>query len=87
MAHLLQHVSGSVFHAYLWLIDPLLGNDRETNNETTAIAGQQLRKYTTVLQPLLGSGQHTIIEVLLETVFSMWSALRLYYSTDRVQFS
>jgi hypothetical protein len=37
-------------------IDPLLGNDRETNNETTAIDTQQLRKYATVLEPLPGSG-------------------------------
>jgi hypothetical protein len=40
----------------LWHIDPLLGNDRETNNETMVIAMQQLRKYATVLEPLLGSG-------------------------------
>jgi hypothetical protein len=30
-------------------MDPLLGDERETNNETTAIAKQQLRKYGTVL--------------------------------------
>jgi hypothetical protein len=40
----------------MWYVDPLLGNDREANNETTAIASQQLRKYTAVLEPLLGSG-------------------------------
>jgi hypothetical protein len=37
-------------------MDPLLGNDRETNNETTVIAKQQLRKYATLLEPFLGSG-------------------------------
>jgi hypothetical protein len=26
----------------VWGIDPLLGNDRETNNETTPAAGQQI---------------------------------------------
>jgi hypothetical protein len=40
----------------LWHIEKLLGNDRETNDETAAIAGQQLRKYATVLEQLLGSG-------------------------------
>jgi hypothetical protein len=68
-------------------IEPLLGNDRETINETTAIFMQQLRKYATVLEPLLDSGQHATVEVLLEAVFSMWSGPKLYHSTDRVQFS
>jgi hypothetical protein len=36
----------------MWHIDPLLDN-----NETTAIARQQLRKYAKVLEPLQGSGQ------------------------------
>jgi hypothetical protein len=31
--------------------DPLLGNDSETNNDTTAIARQQLREYATVMEP------------------------------------
>jgi hypothetical protein len=53
----------------LWHIDLLLGNDLETNNETTAIAKQQLRKYATVLEPLLGSGPHASMEVLLQAVF------------------
>jgi hypothetical protein len=57
--------------------------DCETNNETTAIARQQLRKYTTVFQPLLGSGPCVILEVLLEAMFSVWSAPKLYHSTDR----
>jgi hypothetical protein len=48
----------------------LLGNDRETN-ETTAIAKQQLRKYATVLNPLLASGLSATVEILLEAVFSM----------------
>jgi hypothetical protein len=54
-----------------WHTDPLLGNDCETNNDTTVIARQQLCKYATVLEPLLGSGPHTTMEVLLEAVFSM----------------
>jgi hypothetical protein len=58
-------------HYILWHIDPLLGNDRDTNNETTAIARQQLRKYAKVLEPLLGSGQCVTMEVLLAAVFSM----------------
>jgi hypothetical protein len=37
-------------------IDSLLANDSETYNEITATARQQLRKYATVLEPLLGSG-------------------------------
>jgi 3-deoxy-D-arabino-heptulosonate 7-phosphate (DAHP) synthase class II len=40
----------------LWHMDPLHGNDLKTNNETTAV---------------LGSGPHTMMEVLLEVVFSM----------------
>jgi hypothetical protein len=51
-----------------WHIEPLLGNDRETN-ETTAIAVQQLCKYARVLEILLGSGPRATIEVLLEAVF------------------
>jgi hypothetical protein len=53
----------------LWHIHPLPGNDRETNNETMAIARQQLHKYETVLQPLLGSGPHTKMEVLWKRCF------------------
>jgi hypothetical protein len=59
----------------------LLGNDRE-RNETMAIAMQQLRKYSTVLELLLGSGPTPRTELLLEVMFSMWSAPRLYHSTD-----
>jgi hypothetical protein len=50
----------------LWHINPLLGNDRDTNE--TAIAMKQLRKYSTVLEPLLDSGPCTTMEVLLEAV-------------------
>jgi hypothetical protein len=55
----------------LWHIDLFLGNDRETNNETTAIARPQLIKYATVLEPLLGSDPRATMEELLEAVFSM----------------
>jgi hypothetical protein len=48
------------------------------------IARQQLRKYATVLEPLLGGGPRAPMEVQLEAVFSMWSAPRLYHSIDRV---
>jgi hypothetical protein len=50
---------------------PLLGNDRQTNNDTTAIVMQQRRKYATVLQPLLGSDPRESMDVLLEAVFSV----------------
>jgi hypothetical protein len=63
--------TGKHAHKILWHIDLLLGNDNKTNNETTAIARQQHHKYVTVLEPLLGSGLHARMEVLLETVFSM----------------
>jgi hypothetical protein len=54
---------------FLWHIDPLLGNDLETN-ETTAIAVQQLHKYATVLEPLRASGLRATMEILLEAMFS-----------------
>jgi hypothetical protein len=54
----------------LWHIDPLLGNDCETNKETTIIASQQLRKYATVLEPLLGISLGGTTEVLSKVVFS-----------------
>jgi hypothetical protein len=38
---------------------------------TSAIARQQLRKYATVLEPLLASGPRATMEVLFEAVFSM----------------
>jgi hypothetical protein len=64
--------------------DRLLGNCSESNSEVTAIARQQLCKYATILEPLLGSSPRATMEVLLEAVFSMWSAPMSYYSTDRV---
>jgi hypothetical protein len=62
-------------HTALWVlshIDPLLGNDHETNYETTTVA-----RYRCV--PNNG--------INVAAVLSMWSAPRLYHSTDRVQFS
>jgi hypothetical protein len=64
----------------LWHIYPLLGNDRETNNKTTAIVRRQLPKYQTVLEPLLRSGPRAT----MDAVFSMLSAPRLYHSTGHV---
>jgi hypothetical protein len=57
---------------------PVASDNRETHNETTAIAMQRFRKYATVLYALLRSGPRATMEVLLEAVFSMWSAPRLY---------
>jgi hypothetical protein len=59
------------FYNILWHIDLLLGNDHETNNGTMAIAGQQLCKYTTALEPFLGNSPCATMEVLLVVVFSM----------------
>jgi hypothetical protein len=53
-------------HDIVVYIDLLLGN----NHETMAIAREQLHKYAAVLEPLLGSGPHARLEVLLEAVFS-----------------
>jgi hypothetical protein len=39
--------------------------------------------YATVVEPLLGGSPHTM-EILLEVVFSMWSALKLYHRTEFV---
>jgi hypothetical protein len=55
----------------------LLGYDSQTNNETTAIAMQQFRKYARVRVPLLRRGTRTAIE-LLEAVFSMQSVPRCF---------
>jgi hypothetical protein len=41
------------------------------------VARQQLRKYATVLELLLDSGPRATMEVLLKTVFSIWSAPKL----------
>jgi hypothetical protein len=51
----------------LWYIDPLLGKDLETNNETTAVAMHWCHKHAS-----------TTIELLLETVFSTFSMPRSY---------
>jgi hypothetical protein len=74
-----------VFILILWHIDPLLGNERETNNETTAIAMQQLRKCPTVLEHLLSSGPSATMVIMLEAVFYICSAQRIYHSTDSVE--
>jgi hypothetical protein len=50
----------------LWRMDPFLGTDLETNNETTVVAIQQRRKHSS-----------TVIELLLVTVFSVWSVLKI----------
>jgi hypothetical protein len=63
--------TNSLKEGAVWHIDPLLGNNCKTNNETAAIARQQLLKYSTVLEPLLGTGLHATVEVLLEAVFSI----------------
>jgi hypothetical protein len=54
----------------LWCIDPLLGKDLETDNETTAIAMQQ-------------HGQHTstTIELLLEMVLCMLDSCNIWATT------
>jgi hypothetical protein len=49
----------------------LLGNGSGTNSEATVIARQQVCKYATLLEPLLGSSLPATVEVLLEAVFSM----------------
>jgi hypothetical protein len=51
----------------MWHIDPLICKDLERNNETKAVAMQWRGKHAS-----------TIIELMLETVFSMWSVLRSY---------
>jgi hypothetical protein len=69
----------------LWLIDPLLGRDLETNNETTAFAIQQFSKFasTTIelllqmalCNPLIGSC-NSWTRATETRVFSMWSVPR-----------
>jgi hypothetical protein len=66
-------------------MEPLLGNDQETNNKTTAIPRQQLRKHNSTRavarqRPARNSGS---------TVGSgdlYGSAQGLYHSTDRNEF-
>jgi hypothetical protein len=50
---------------------PVIRQVCETNNETTGIARQQLRKYATILVPLLVSFLRAPMGVLLEAVFTM----------------
>jgi hypothetical protein len=70
----------------LWHMDPWVGNESKTNDETTVNGMQQLRKYRRVLEKsLLGSCPREIIGVLLKAVFSMWPAPKIYHSTDRVE--
>jgi hypothetical protein len=51
----------------LCLIDPLLGTDLEISNETIAVVMQRSGKYAS-----------TTVELLPETVFSMWPVPRSY---------
>jgi hypothetical protein len=60
-----------VYTSIMWQIAPLLDNDREINNETTAIARQPLRKYATVQQPFLGNSPRATMRILLEALVSM----------------
>jgi hypothetical protein len=71
----------------LWHIDPLLGKDLETNNETTAVAIQRRGKHasttivllleTELCNPLLSSCNNCT--TTMETgVFSSWSVPRSY---------
>jgi hypothetical protein len=54
----------------MWHIDPLIGNDRETKNETKAIARQR---------PQFNDGSTVGSSVIYSSV------PRLYHSTDRVE--
>jgi hypothetical protein len=56
-----------LWYCGIYLVDPLLGKDLETSNETTAIAMQQHSKHASIA-----------LELLLETVFSTWSVQRGY---------
>jgi hypothetical protein len=57
-----QILSISTFFSHIfWRIKPLLGNDLETKNETTAVAMQ-----------LIGKHISTTMDLLLETVFSIF---------------
>jgi hypothetical protein len=46
------------------------------------VARQQLCKYTTIMEMLLGSSYRVTMEVQWEAVFSMWSAPTLYHASD-----
>lgn len=49
----------------MWHIELSLGNKLKAKEKTT-IAREQIRKYATVLEPLLSSGLPLTMEVLLE---------------------
>jgi hypothetical protein len=78
---LFQCIVSNLSLRIFWHIDHLLGNDVETNNETTVIAMEHLHTYATKLRPACSNG--TTVE---SGVFYV-SALRLYHSTNRVEFS
>jgi hypothetical protein len=59
--------TAETYRTILWRIDPLLGKDLETNNETTAVAMQRRREQAS-----------TTVELLLETAFSAWSVPKSY---------
>jgi hypothetical protein len=52
-----------------------------------AVARKRPRNKKGRQRPLLGGCPHATMEVLLEAMFSTWSAKRLYHATDRVQLS
>jgi hypothetical protein len=54
----------------LWRIDPFLGSDRGTNNETTFAARKQLGKHVPA-----ATETHAPIEVLLETESVLYGKL------------
>jgi hypothetical protein len=62
-------------------------------NPLDVYCGIETRCYATTANqitrhhPLLCSGLRATMEVLLEAVFVIWSAPRLYHSTDRLEFS
>jgi hypothetical protein len=67
----------------LWHVGQIVKQQLWNKTETTAITRQQIRKYTTVLESLLGSGLLATMEVLLP----LWSAPRLYHSAIKFEWS
>jgi hypothetical protein len=71
----------------LWRIEPLLGKDLETNNETTAVAMRRRGKHASTTELLLEMvlcnqllGSYNSWTITMETgVFSMWSVPRSYF--------
>jgi hypothetical protein len=63
----------------------MLGNDYETNKQTTIIAVQRIHNLAVLLEELLGSGPHASMEVLLEAVFSVGPLQ--YYITSPTEIS